>query len=177
MEEFNFYFTDHWGGFLPGTDVKLYESTWNDWGHHGIFEFVFQNEGKLKLSHTPESCNFVFRLGRLDGDRMKRLELNSLYGDRLIHELPNYSYISFPSKDLCVALLLNFSLEVRKKIAESLSFNFGEGINFTRFKYTDMYKKAILRNITESEFLNDLNERKKIYYSELPISEWLPKTK
>ena len=115
MEEFNFYFTDHWGGFLPGTDVKLYESTWNDWGHHGIFEFVFQNEGKLKLSHTPESCNFVFRLGRLDGDRMKRLELNSLYGDRLIHELPNDSYISFGTTFSATVITLKCSASISEK--------------------------------------------------------------
>ena len=108
---------------------------------------------------------------------MKRLELNSIYGDKLIHKLSSDTYISFPSKDLCIALLLNFPLDVRKEIAESMGFNFGEGVNFTRFKSTDMYKKAILRDLTESEFLKDLQERKKIYYSDLPISEWLSKAK
>lgn len=173
MDNINYYFSDHWGGFLEDTDIKLYEVTWNDWGYHGFFEFVALRNKKLHFEHNDSPQSYGMRIGRIDGHKMELNELHKVFGNKNVNNLPKDTYITFPSKKLCIAMLLNLPLETRKKVAKDLCFNFGEGINFLRFKSSKMYKKAILRNLSEEDFLEDMKERKKILFCDLPISEWL----
>lgn len=173
MDSINYYFSDHWGGFLEDTDVKLYEVTWNDWGYHGIFEFVTLRNKKLHFGYDVYPQAYSLRIGRVDGNRMELNELSKVFGNKNVNTLPENTYITFPSKNLCIAMLLNLPLETRKKVASDLCFNFGEGISFLQFKSSNMYKKAILRNLSEEDFRENMKERKKILFCDLPISEWL----
>lgn len=173
MDKINYFFSDHWGGTLEDTDVKLYECTWNDWGHYGIFEFVSLRNKRLHFLYDVDSHAYGLRIGRIDGRRMELNELNKIYGKTNINSLSDNIYITFPSKALCIAMLLNMDLESRCKVAKDLCFNFAEGTSFLQFKYSDMYKKAILRNVSEEVFIEDMKECKKILFCELPVSEWL----
>lgn len=171
MNQLNYYFTNHWGGSPLNSDVVLYEATWNNYGYHGIFEFQIRKKIRYSISKTL----FLY-ICRVDGTMKKRHELREIYShsDKCFTKLNSSSfYISFPSKDLCLGLLLNFSLEQRKAIAQNLCFNFGEGSDFEKFKTTEQYRVSILRYRNEKDFLNSLYECKKILFCELALSELL----
>ncbi len=167
MDTLNYYLTDHWGGSPQGTDIVLYEITWNNYGFHGMFEFQIRNQVKyeIKGTHMLDIC-------RIDGTMKKRHELRSIYSpsDKCFTQLSNGIYISFPSKSLCLTLLLNYTAEQRKEIAKKLCFNYGEGIDFEMFKKTEQYKVSILRNFSEEKFLSGLKECKKMMQSELDLT-------
>lgn len=167
----NYYFTDHWGGSPLSADIVLYEVTWNNYGYHGFFEFQFRKRNRYDFCKT-----LCLTICRIDGTMKKRHDLRKVYSPlgKCFAKLNGSScYISFPSQDLCLSLLLNFSLEQRKEIAKNLCFNFGEGSDFDKFKSTEQYHVSILRNCNEEDFLNRLKACKQILFCELGISDLL----
>lgn len=170
MNDIKYQFTDHWGGTFPDCDIKLYEAAWNDYGFNGNFEVQFMDKLGIKYDLKDK----WLRISRVDGTKMKRLSMHEIYcKDNTCIKINKYEYISFPSKNLCIALLLNFNLEERKKISEDLCFNFASGPEFERFKLSNMYKDAILRFKDEEIFIEEMKERELILFSALPINDWL----
>lgn len=170
MGKLKYYFTDHWGKAPLDAEIVLYEIIWNNYGFHGIFEFKFKKKVKFQLStiQTVSIC-------RIDGKMKKRHELRDLYSqnEECCSGLNDRRYISFPSKDLCLCLLLNFSPVERQQIARSLCFNFGEGHDFEEFKTTEQYRVSILRNSNEVSILESLKECKRILFCDVELNNLL----
>lgn len=171
MEQLNYYFPDHWGRTAQNADVVLYEIPWNNYGYRGFFEFqFFRKKTKYNIKKT-----LSLSICRIDGTMKKRHELREIYSpsDKCFTRLSDQVYISFPSTDLCLGLLLNFTLEQRKEIAINLCFNFGKGPEFEKFKDTEQYSVSILRACSEDDFLGRLKECEKILFCDLEINELL----
>lgn len=167
MDQLNYYFSDHWGGSALNTDFLLYEITWNNYGYHGMFELQCRKKLRYNFNKTLH-----LSICRIDGTMKKRHELKTIYSssDKCFTKLNDCVYLSFPSKDLCLLLLLNFTKEQRIEIANSLCFNFGEGYEFDQFKSTKQYKVSILRNTTEEKFLSILQECKQIIFCDFDVN-------
>lgn len=167
MESLKYYFPDHFGCSPGIADISLYETTWNNYGYHGSFEFNIRSKIKYRINKI-----LLLPICRIDGNMKERHELRYVYSpsNKCFSKLSEGVYISFPSKDLCLTLLLNYTKEQRINISKSLCFNFGEGPDFNRFKSTEQYKKSILRYCNEELFLNNLKECKQILFCDLDLN-------
>lgn len=170
MESINIFLPNHWGRINPESDISLYECTWNNYGYHGLFEFKLHHKINYNIKPTQH-----LHICRIDGTMKKRHELRSIYScdDKCFSHLSSSIYISFPTKALCLNLLLNCSLELRKEICKRLCFNFGEGSAFDSFKCTDQYTNSILRFRSEEKFLDDMRECKKLIFFDLDLNSLL----
>lgn len=172
MEELKICFSDHFGGAFDDSNIVMYESTWNDFGYHGMFEFHLRTDGKYHNHNIVLKETNWLNIVRIDGTMKKRHVLCNRYNSN-ISCLPSHEFISFPSKELCLTLLLNYPLKVREIIAKALCFNFGEDNKFRIFAKTNQYRVSILRCRTEEEFLKDIKVCKEILFCELPLNELL----
>lgn len=171
MRKLKYYFTPTlYDGIPEDANVRLAELHWNDYGYFGYFNFDFLNF-ELKVQRTGGSV----RIGRISKHSapLRFGELSNKYQNTI--DSIYSGYITFPDQDLCINLLLNFSLEEREQIAKDLNFNFADRTNndFSMFRANPMYGSAILRNQTEEEFIECMQNNKKIFYCELPINEWI----
>lgn len=135
--DFTFEFLPYYaGGIVRNADFSFYEIHWNTYGKYGHFEFQnnipsnIHYKRELKLDHVTRHfiCDFTLRT---DNDKWpyRYQQLYSEYGGKVLTSLPN-GIILFPEPFLCARLRLQFSIELRRAIANQLNFRFRNEIEY-----------------------------------------------